>query len=145
LSIKIFYDNTKYRFLGLRKAKKIIEEVIRNEFKITGDLNIIITNDTTLREINIQFLKHDYNTDVIAFDYNDGNIISGEIYISIDTVKRNAKEYSVHLKEEVLRVIIHGVLHLLGFDDKSMIEAEKMHCLEDFWLAKIRSNNGFSL
>lgn len=143
MSVKIFYDITKFRFSGWRKAEKVIEEVIRNESKISGDLNVIITNDIKVKEINIEFLKHDYNTDVIAFNYNIGNLINGEIYISIDTVKRNAQEYQVPLKEEVFRVIIHGVLHLLGFDDKSEKERERMKNKEDFWLKKMKDANGF--
>lgn len=140
MSTKIFYDNTNFRLSGWRKAKVIIDEVIRSEFKVSGDLIFIITNDEMVREINVKFLNHDYNTDVIAFNYNKGNVVNGEIYISIETVQRNSLEYNVHLKEEVLRVIIHGVLHLLKFDDKTEMEKEKMHRMEDFWLGKFKNS-----
>ena len=136
MSIRIFYDCTKYKFSGWKKAEKTIEEVIRNESKVSGEINIIITNDEIIREMNRQFLRHNYNTDVIAFNYNEGSYINGEIYISIDTVKRNSSEYKVYLKEEVLRVIIHGILHLLGFNDTEKSEREKMKKMEDFWLQK---------
>jgi probable rRNA maturation factor len=145
LSIRIFYDRTKYRLLGWRKVKKLYEEVIKNELKILGDLNVIITNDSILKEINIRFLKHDYNTDVIAFNYNKGEVINGEIYISIETVIRNADYYNVSLKEEVSRVIIHGILHLLGYDDKNDKDRERMRYFENFWLDRLKEKNGFSL
>lgn len=134
MSIRIFYDSTKYRFPGWRKAVKLLEKVIRNENKVTGDLIYIITTDATIREINREFLDHDYNTDVIAFDYGEGKIINGEIYISKDTVKRNSHNYNVSLQEEMLRVMIHGLLHLTGYSDITEAEGEVMRLMEEKWL-----------
>lgn len=134
MSIKIFYDDTNFRIKGWRKVVKIIENIIEREKKIPGTLNFIITKDESLRKINVQFLEHDYNTDVITFDYCYCEVINGEIYISIETVKKNAINYKVSLKIELLRVMIHGILHLLGYDDKTKKQISEIRKMEDMWL-----------
>jgi len=134
LSIRIFYDETDFRIKDWRKVVKLVNEVIAKEQKISGDLNFIITNDNNLRKINVQFLEHDYNTDVITFDYNSENVVNGEVYISLETVKENSVNYNVSLRVELLRVIIHGVLHLVGYDDKTEEEKLEIRRMEDLWL-----------
>ena len=106
----------------------------RKKGKISGDLNFILTNDRILKEINVQFLKHNYDTDVISFNYGDESTISGEVYVSIDRVKINAKNYKVSYNNELLRVIIHGVLHLCGYVDSTEVEKELMRRQEDSWI-----------
>jgi probable rRNA maturation factor len=134
LSLRIFYDNTNLRLKSWRKTSEIIAKIIGKENSIIGNINVIITTDKEVRKINVQFLEHDYNTDVISFSYNEGNIINGEIYISIDTVKKNAYNYNVSLNEEINRVIIHGVLHLVGYDDKDPEQKDSMSKMENVWL-----------
>lgn len=141
MSVRIFYDNVNFRFKDWRKFKKVLNEVITNENRISGDLNFIVTNDKNLKKMNIEFLKHTYLTDVIAFGYCNEEIIKGEIYISIDTVKRNANNYKVSLKQEVIRVMIHGVLHLCGYKDKRKEEREEMKKKEDKWIKLFEANS----
>jgi probable rRNA maturation factor len=146
LSIRIFYDETVFRLKRSRKVLEIVKEIITKEKKTSGDLSFVITNDDRLREINIEFLEHDYYTDVITFNYNEKSEVSGEIYISLDRVKENALNYNVSLEAELLRVIVHGVLHLVGYDDKSDEEKSEMRRMEDYWLDSLRRRDyGFSI
>lgn len=138
MSIKIFYDDINYRLKGSGKIKKFLEKVILAENKVPGDLNFIFTNDEKMLEMNVGFLKHDYYTDVISFVYNKGDQITGEVYISIDTVKRNALLYKVKLNEETLRVMIHGTLHLCGYSDGTKEERKRMEEKQEMTLEKFR-------
>ena len=139
MSIRIFYDETNFRLKGWRKAVKIVKEVISKEGKISGDLSFVVTNDVNLKNINVEFLEHDYYTDVITFNYNLEGVINGEIYISLDRVKENALNYNVSLEEEIFRVLIHGVLHLVGYDDSNEKGRREMRKMEDFWIRSIKT------
>lgn len=136
MSIIIFYDNIKYRLKQSKRITKIIEKVIMMESKIPGDLYFIITNDKTLLKINREFLKRNSLTDVIAFEYSEGKTVKGEIYISKETVKRNAYNYKVSLDEEMLRVMIHGTLHICGYNDRNNEEKSVMRKKENEWIER---------
>ncbi len=96
-----------------------------------GELCYIFCDDEYILKINNEYLKHDYYTDVITFDYCEGDIVSGDLFISIDTVKSNALKYEVDFKMELFRVIIHGVLHLCGLKDKNDVDASIMRKAEN--------------
>jgi probable rRNA maturation factor len=138
LKIRIFYDNVNFRLKKSKKIRELIEKVIMNEKKYSDGLLFIFTNDEKIREINKEFIKHNRYTDVIAFDDSKGKNIIGEIYISIDTVKRNAYNYKISLIIEVLRIMIHGTLHLCGYEDKSERLKKKMTEIEDKWIEEYR-------
>ena len=111
--------------------KDWIRKIISGHNFKTGDISIIFVSDDDLLEINRKYLSHDYLTDIITFDYRERDLISGDIYISVPMVKENSKKYHTVFQTELLRVIIHGIFHLLGFTDKSSIQKKKMRKLED--------------
>lgn len=108
-----------------------ISKVIKSEGKHEGEISYIFCDDEYLLQINQQYLDHDYYTDIISFDYTIGNEINGDIFISIDRVKENAAEYKVSFREELLRVLSHGVLHFCGYKDKSEDDEKLMRSKED--------------
>jgi len=114
-----------------RKTKKWIYTVISLYNRVPGNLNIIFCSDNYLLSINKQYLNHNYFTDVVTFDLSENTEISGDIFISIDKIKENAKEWNTTESNELLRVIIHGILHLLGFNDDTEENRENMRHLED--------------
>ena len=101
-----------------------------------GDVNVIFCSDPYLLGINRHYLQHDYYTDIITFDYCEDGVLSGDLFISVDTVLGNAAEYKVMFHVELLRVIIHGVMHLVGYKDKTDVDAAKMRERENHYLAK---------
>jgi probable rRNA maturation factor len=120
--------------LQKRKITNWIKETITAEGKITGDISFIFCSDDYLLEVNKKYLNHDYFTDIITFDYVENDVISADIFISSDRVKENASEFKTGFLNELLRIIIHGVLHLLGFKDKSKKDKLLMTQKEDFYL-----------
>ena len=133
-----FFAETPFKIDDKQKLKQWIKLVVSNENKKIGDINFIFCDDEYLLAINQQYLKHDYYTDVISFDNSFNNTISGEIYISINTVKDNAQNRSIDFTAELRRVIIHGVLHFLGYKDKAKSESKQMRAKEDYYLSLFR-------
>ncbi len=113
------------------RLKAWIKTVTEKEKHRLGDINYIFCSDDELLEINIQHLNHNTYTDIITFDYTEGNKISSDIFISIDRVEENAKKFKVSFEEELHRVMIHGILHLCGYKDKSKADAELMRKKEN--------------
>lgn len=121
-----------------------IKQVARNHNRVVGPLTYIFCSDDRIIEVNRKFLNHDYFTDIITFDYSSHKRISGDMFISMDTVKSNAELFQRAYNEELMRVVIHGVLHLCGINDKGPGEREIMEVHEDDALA-ILPNNVFEL
>jgi rRNA maturation RNase YbeY len=119
-----------------RKAlKKFICSIFQKEGKQADSINYIFCTDKALLEINQQFLKHDFYTDIITFDLSEGKIIQADIYISADRVRENALQLGISIKEELHRVIFHGILHLCGYKDKKRTEKVEMRKMEEFYLS----------
>jgi rRNA maturation RNase YbeY len=127
------YINTD--IIQLKKSSKWLEKIIYTENNKLGEIVFVFCNDPFLLEKNIQFLKHDSLTDVITFDYSEDQKISGDIIISIDRVKENSKKFKVEFLNELDRVMLHGLLHLLGYKDKTQQEIKLMRSKEDFYLS----------
>ena len=121
-----------------------IKQVARNHNRVVGPLTYIFCSDDRIIEVNRQFLNHDYFTDIITFDYSSHKRISGDMFISMDTVKSNAELFQRAYNEELMRVVIHGVLHLCGINDKGPGEREIMEAHENDALATL-PNNVFEL
>ena len=119
---------------------KWISQTIDKENKAYGCLNFIFCSDEYLHRINLEYLSHDTYTDIITFDYSEADILSGDIFISIERVKENSGKLAIPFEDELDRVIIHGVLHLSGYTDKSAEEQGIMRQKEDYYL-NLRSSN----
>jgi len=117
-----------------------IKSAVENEEKVLGNITYIFCSDEYLWNMNKQFLNHDYYTDIITFDYVKDGVISGDLFISYDRIKDNAKKFDVLRETELLRVMIHGVLHLVGYDDLTDEEEAEIHKREDFYLERWKND-----
>ena len=114
-----------------REVNQWIKNVANLYNKKVGDIAYIFCSDDEILRINNEYLAHDYYTDIITFDYSEDNIISGDLFISLDTVKTNAEKYNTEYEQELFRVIIHGILHLCGLKDKTPEDQSKMRDSEN--------------
>lgn len=135
-SVRFFSEGVSFKLKHSRKTVRWIKETIANENCTVGELSFIFCTDEYLMSINVDFLKHHTLTDIITFDHaeNKGEI-SGDIFISIDRVKENAPKFNSTFEEELHRVLVHGVLHLIGYGDKSQSEKTEMRKKEDAYLS----------
>ena len=138
-SINFFSEQIRFKLSNPRKTTSWIKSAIKKEGCVLNSLNYIFCSDEYLKQINVQFLNHKTYTDIITFNFNptEGEI-EGEIYISIDRVRENAKTFETSFQTELHRVIIHGVLHLIGFNDKSKTEKATMRKKEDSYLSLLK-------
>ena len=135
--IRYYNDSINYRLRDKRKIARWVEAIAEAEGFVAGDINYIFCSSEVHRKMNIDFIGHDYFTDIITFDYSelDEGVVSGDIFIDVETVADNARIYGVTAREEMLRVVVHGVLHLCGQKDKDPEDEKEMHRKEDKYLA----------
>lgn len=131
-------QNTPLPSLDTAAVVQWLADVAQGYGKRLGDINYIFTDDETILAMNRQFIGHDYYTDHIGFDYCEGSILSGDIYISLDTVRTNAEIYAPSYAHELHRVIIHGLLHLVGLKDKTPAERSVMEAAENEALERMK-------
>ena len=131
MSIRFSAQSVDFELIEPQKVKTWLSEVIQRRGKSVGNINYLFCDDEYLLGINQRYLNHDTYTDIITFDYVAGGLVSGDILISIDRVGENAAKFGVPFEQELRRVVVHGVLHLLGQGDKSDEEAREMRRLEE--------------
>jgi probable rRNA maturation factor len=135
MAIHYLEEDRQEKGFNRAETKKWLQEVVKVEGKKTGVINYIFCSDEFLLGINKQFLKKDYYTDVISFDYTEKGVISGDVMISLDRVKENAENIGVTYLDELKRIMVHGLLHLIGYDDATEDLRANMSRMEDLYLA----------
>jgi len=128
----IFYDTEDISFpkIKRRETTRWIKRVIEHFHKTTGDITFIFCSDREILRINQSYLNHDYYTDIITFDYSEGDTLLGDLFISLETVKTNSEKFKTLYDEELRRVMIHGILHLCGYKDKTSADKKIMRAKE---------------
>ena len=129
-----FYSENDFEINNQEQLIKWIVAVVESEGFNLGDVNFIFCNDDYLHKINVEFLNHDTLTDIISFDYSVGKVLQGDIYISTERVADNAKDYRVSFDNEIKRVMIHGILHYCGYQDKTTVQTDLMRSKENHYL-----------
>ena len=135
--VSYFTEDTSFAFKEKRLTSRWLKLVAESEIRRLGDISIVFCSDNYILDVNMKYLQHDYFTDIITFDYCEGDRLNGDLFISVDSVRENASFYGTEFSDELNRVIIHGVLHLIGYDDHTEEEVKVMRSKEDYYL-KIR-------
>ena len=137
--VRYFSEDIDFTFKGRALNNRWFRMVAESEIRRIGDVNVIFCSDRYILDINMKYLQHDYFTDIITFDYCEGDRLSGDLFISIDSVRENAVEYGASFEEELHRVLVHGILHLIGYDDHTEEQITQMRAKEDYYLAMRKS------
>jgi rRNA maturation RNase YbeY len=133
--ISYYFEDIDFIFKGKTLNNKWLRLVAESEIRKIGNLSIIFCSDNYILDVNQKYLQHDYFTDIITFDYCEGDKLSGDLFISIDTVKENALEYGTDFNDELNRVMVHGLLHLIGYDDHCDEDIKEMRAKENYYLS----------
>lgn len=137
--VRFFTEDSSFEFKYKQFTRKWLKMVAGSELKKLCDVNVIFCSDNYILDINIKYLSHDYYTDIITFDYCEGDKLSGDLFISVDSVRENACFYGTEFDDELNRVIVHGLLHLIGYDDHKKEDIKVMRSKEDYYLS-LREN-----
>ena len=137
--ISYHFENTDFVFRERDLNNRWLRTVAESEMKRIGDIAVIFCSDGYLLDVNRKYLGHDYFTDIITFDYCEGERLSGDLFISVDSVRENAVEYGTEFANELNRVMVHGLLHLIGYDDHTEEDVKTMREKENQYL-EIRSH-----
>ncbi|MCR4910580.1 MAG: rRNA maturation RNase YbeY [Bacteroidales bacterium] len=132
--IRYYCEDISFKLKDKALNNKWLKMVAASELRKIGDINIIFCSDNYILDVNMKYLQHDYFTDIITFDYCEKDILSGDLFISIDSVRENALFYGTEFPEELSRVMVHGVLHLIGYDDHTEEDIKTMRSKENYYL-----------
>lgn len=133
--ISYYFQDTDFKFRDSRKTNEWLKLAAESEIRRIGNISIIFCSDNYVLDINQKYLQHDYFTDIITFDYCEGDRLSGDLFISVDSVRENSVEFGTEFKDELNRVIIHGLLHLVGYDDHTEKDIKLMRSKENYYLS----------
>ena len=133
--ISYFFEDTDFIFKGKTLNNRWLRLVAESEIRRIGNISIIFCSDNYILDVNQKYLLHDYFTDIITFDYCEGDKLSGDLFISVDSVRENSIEYGTEFSEELNRVIVHGILHLIGYDDHTEEDVAVMRKKENYYLS----------
>ena len=132
--ISYFNEDISFVFKGKTLNNRWLRMVAGSEVRRIGDISIIFCSDNYILDVNMRYLQHDYFTDIITFDYCEKDVLSGDLFISIDCVRETALFYGTEFPEELNRVMVHGVLHLIGYDDHTEEDIKTMRSKENYYL-----------
>lgn len=133
--VNFYTQDCDFNFRQKTLTRKWLKLAAESEIKKLGDISVVFCSDNYILEVNQKYLSHDYYTDIITFDYCEGDTLSGDLIISIDSVRENAVEYKTTFEDELNRVIIHGLLHLVGYDDHTEEDIAEMRKKENYYLS----------
>ena len=133
--ISYYKEDTDFLFKGKNLNNRWLRMVAGSEIRRIGDISIIFCSDNYILDVNMRYLQHDYFTDIITFDYCEGDKLSGDLFISVDSVRENALYYGTEFADELNRVMVHGLLHLIGYDDHTEEEQKVMREKENYYLS----------
>ena len=133
--VSYFKEDTNFDFKEKRRTNRWLKLVAESEIRRLGDISVIFCSDNYILDVNLKYLQHDYFTDIITFDYCEGDTLSGDLFISVDSVRENAAFYGVEFADELNRVIVHGILHLIGYDDHTEKDKKEMRAKENYYLS----------
>ena len=133
--ISYYFEDTDFVFKGKTLNNRWLKLVAESEIRRIGEISIIFCSDNYILDVNQKYLQHDYFTDISTFDYCEGDKISGDLFISVDTVRDHAVEYGTEFADELNRVMVHGVLHLIGYDDHEDEDIKEMRAKENYYLS----------
>ena len=136
-AIQIFFEDVHPVKIKKNYLKTKVKELIAGESGKIGDISVIFCSDKYLYDINVKYLNHQFYTDIVTFDYVENDLISGDLFISLDRVKENAKNFEVEFIVELTRVVFHGILHLVGYKDKEEDDKVTMRKKEEFYLKEV--------